>query len=150
MMVRSVALAFVAGLLMLVVGCGDDRLKTYPVSGTVLYNGQPLAGVEIAFHALDPVKSGVSYPPHAKTDSQGKFKLTSYVADDGCPAGEFKVALAFAVEVAGGDDGGDQSKRLAFQVPVKYHKGETSGLTATIKAGTNELEPFKLEGPPKK
>lgn len=149
MLVRNVASGLAAGLLMLVVGCGDDRLKTYPVTGTVLYNGQPLAGVEIAFHAVDP-KKNVGYPPHAKTDKDGKFKLTSYLTDDGCPDGEFKVALAFAVEVAGGDDGGDQTKRLAFQVPVKYHKGETSGISVTIKAGTNELEPFKLEGPPKK
>lgn len=148
-MVRSLYPIFTVGLLLILGGCDDGRLKCHPVTGTVLYNGRPLAGVEIAFHAVDP-KTGVSYPPHAKTDKDGKFKLTSYVADDGCPAGEFKVALAFAVEVAGGDDGADQSKKLSFQVPVQYHKGETSGLTATIKAGTNELEPFKLEGPPKK
>jgi len=129
-------------------GCGDGRLKCYTVEGQVLYNGQPLAGLDIAFHAVDPANA-VSYPPHAKTNSEGRFKLTSYVEGDGCPAGEFRVALAFAVEVAGDDDGSDQVKRLKFQVPSKYHKAETSGITITIKPGSNQLDPIKLEGPPK-
>ena len=131
-------------------GCGGDgKLKTYPVSGQILYNGQPLKGVDVAFHATDPGHA-VGYPPHAKTDAEGKFKLTSYVPDDGSPAGEFRVAVAFAVETAGADDGGDQSKKLAAQVPAKYHRGETSGLTATVKAAATALDPFKLEGPPLK
>ena len=128
-------------------GCGGDgKLKTYPVSGQVLYNGQPLKGVDVAFHAVDPAHA-VAYPPHAKTDAEGKFQLTSYLPDDGGPAGEYRVAVAFAVETAGADDGADQSKKLPSQVPAKYHRGETSGLTATVKPAATVLEPFKLEGP---
>src|SRR5262245_59643767 len=117
---RLSALAFVGALLALgLTGCGDGRIKVYPASGQVLYNGEPLKGVDIAFHPLDP-KSNTGYPPHATTDENGKFTLTTFLKDDGAPAGEFQVAVAFAVEKVGGDEGSDQSKRLLFQLPMKY------------------------------
>src|SRR5262249_31589999 len=124
-------------------GCGNGRLTTYPVSGQVLYNGQSLKGVDVAFHPADP-KNDVGYPPHATTDAEGKFTLMTYVKDDGAPAGEFQVAVAFPIEKAG-DDGSDQSRRLAFQVPSKYQRKETSGISVSVKSGTNRLEPFRLE-----
>jgi hypothetical protein len=132
-----------------VVGCGGNgQLKVYPVTGQVLYNGEPLPKVDVAFHPTDP-KNVTGYPPHATTDADGKFSLMTYVKDDGAPAGEYKVAVAFAVEVAGGDDGADQTKKISFQVPEKYHKKETTGLTVTVKPEPNALEPLKLEGPPR-
>lgn len=140
MLLLSVALLVLAG-------CGDGRVKVYPVSGQVLYNGQPLKGVDLAFHPNDP-KNDTGYPPHAKTDADGKFTLTTYLKDDGAPAGEFKVAVAVAVETAGGDDGADQTKRLTFQVPAQYQRKESTPLAATVKPGSNALDPFKLDGPP--
>ena len=143
----SVVLAVVV-LGLMASGCGNDgRLKTYPVKGQVLYNGEPLKGVDVAFLAVEE-KNRVPYPPHATTDAQGNFTLMSYDTGDGAPAGEFQVAVAFAVEVSGPDDGSDQTKRIIGQVPVKYHKAETSGLRATVGPSSTTLEPFKLEGPP--
>ena len=128
-------------------GCSDGKLKIYPVTGTVLYNKQPLKGVDVAFHPVDP-KNDTGYPPHAKTDDKGQFVLTTYESEDGAPAGEFQVAIAFAVEVAGGDEGSDQTKKILYQVPAKYHRKETSGISVRIKPDSNTLEPFSLEGPP--
>ena len=139
--ISAVVLCFAAG-------CGNDgKLKIYSVTGQVLYNKQPLKGIDVAFHPVDP-KNDTGYPPHAKTDEKGQFILTTYELEDGAPAGEFQVALAFAVEAAGGDDGNDQSKKIVFQVPAKYHRKETSGIKIAIKPETNTLEPFNLEGPP--
>ncbi len=126
-------------------GCANGRVKTYPVTGQVLYNGQPLKGVDVAFHPTDP-KNDVGYPPHATTDADGKFTLTTFLKNDGAPAGEFRVAVAFAVEAV--EEGSDQSKKLSFQVPTKYQRAETSGLTVTVKPEPNTLDPIKLEGPP--
>lgn len=126
--------------------CGDGRPKAHPVSGQVLYNGEPLAGVTVAFHPTDP-KNNTGMPPNGKTDESGKFKLTTFIPNDGCPAGEWKVAIAFEAEAV--DDGSDQSKKVTFQVPKKYHRAETTDLSATIKSGDNPLEPFRLQGPPR-
>jgi hypothetical protein len=127
------------------VGCSDGRLKIYPVTGQVLYNGQPLKGVDIALHPVDP-KNNVGYPPHATTDADGTFALTTYLKADGAPAGEYRVAVAFAVEAV--EDGSDQTKRLTAQVPVKYHRGDTSGITVVVKPEPNALDPIRLEGQP--
>src|SRR5436305_1727284 len=78
-------------------GCSGGRLKTYPVTGQVLYNGQPLKGVDVALHPVDP-KYATGYPPHATTDADGRFTLMTFLKNDGAPAGEFRVAVAFAVE----------------------------------------------------
>ena len=129
-------------------GCGGDgKLKVYVVKGQVLYNKEPLKGVDLAFHATNK-SSDAGFPPHAKTDENGNFQLTTYLKDDGAPAGEFKVSIAFAAEVAGEDDGSDQTRKIIAQVPVKYHKKETTPFTVTIKPEANTLEPFALEGPP--
>ncbi|MEO1980513.1 MAG: hypothetical protein ABGZ24_08345, partial [Fuerstiella sp.] len=42
-----------AGLsLVIMTGCGgSDRPATYPVSGSVLYNGEPVAGASVSFWA---------------------------------------------------------------------------------------------------
>jgi hypothetical protein len=132
----------VVGLVMLA-GCSDGKLKCYPVTGQVQYNGEPLKGVDVAFHPVDP-KNDTGYPPHATTDDNGQFTLMTYLPGDGAPAGEWKVAVAFAVQAV--DDGADQSKKLVFQVPVEYLKKETTPLNANITSGSNTLEPFKLTG----
>ena len=139
-------LVLLIAVLPVLCGCSDGKLKTYPVSGQVLYNGQPLKKVDLAFHAVDP-KNDIGYPPHATTDDEGKFVLAGYMKDDGAPAGEYKVAIAFIPEPNVADEGSDQSKRMMFQLPEKYLKKET-GIAVTVKPGVNTLEPFKLEGPP--
>jgi hypothetical protein len=127
-------------------GCsGNSRVQTYPVTGTVLYNGDPLGGVDVAFHPVDP-KNDTGYPPHATTGADGQFVLRTFLKDDGAPAGEFRVAVAFAVEAL--EEGGDQTKKVGFQVPAKYHRAETSNLMVTIRPESNTLEPIRLEGPP--
>jgi hypothetical protein len=126
-------------------GCSDGRLKIYPVTGQVLYNGQPLKSVDIALHPVDP-KNNVGYPPHATTDADGTFALTTYLKGDGAPAGDYRVAVAFAVESI--EDGSDQTKRLAAQVPVKYHRAETSGISVVVRPEPNTLDPIRLEGQP--
>lgn len=140
--VFPITLVALAGL---VAGCGDNKVTTYPVSGQVLYNGQPLKGVAIAFHAVDP-KNDIGYPPHADTDSEGKFLLAGHLTDDGAPAGEFVVTVAFVPKSA--DEGSDQVQKLAFQVPAKYQRKETSDIKVTVKPQPNTLEPFQLSGPP--
>lgn len=127
-------------------GCGDGRLKVYPVTGQVLYNGEPLPGVDVAFHPVDP-KNDTGYPPHATTDADGKFALTTYLKDDGAPAGDFQVAIAFAVQSS--EDGSDQTKRITFQVPAKYHRKDTTDVKVTVTPGSNALDPIKLDGPPR-
>lgn len=77
-------------------GCGakDDipgRLPTYAVTGEVFVDGQPAAD---AFVYLNP--RGDRPPqlrPYAQVDSQGKFAISTYLAGDGAPAGEYVITI---------------------------------------------------------
>jgi hypothetical protein len=72
---RWVRLSFVAHCAIALAGCGagDVGPATYPATGTVTYQGKPIEGATITFHAA---KSGVT--AMAMTDSQGNFDVRTY------------------------------------------------------------------------
>lgn len=80
------------GLLVLftVAGCSGstDRPATYPVSGTVMYNGNPITGATVAFWG-----EGASKAATGVTDSEGKFTLSMFEANDGAVAGTHKITV---------------------------------------------------------
>jgi len=130
---------FVAG------GCGqkDMRVRRVPVSGTVLYKGEPVADAEVVFD------SGGSTPAAAgKTDKAGRFQLTTFDLNDGAAPGEYKVSVR-KVQVtskapkADTDDAVGVPPDEKWLLPVKYGNSATSGFTATVnESGENE---FKFE-----
>jgi hypothetical protein len=144
----------------LAIGCsqtGPDRPKTYPVSGKVTLNGEPVEGATVAFQAAKYSASGT-------TDASGTYKLTTFAAGDGAVPGEYKVAVTkleggAAPAGAAGGSGGLASGDLAAdyeapkevegtaepsppksQLPAKYANAETSGLTATVGEGPNNID----------
>lgn len=85
-------------LCLLTMGCFGRERKPLnpkpvtPVSGVVLVDSEPLAGVQIKFHATsqDPKNATLSM---ATTDEEGEFKAWTYQADDGVPPGEYTVTF---------------------------------------------------------
>ena len=80
---------FSCGLLsmLVVLGCSGhpDRPETYPVSGTVLLNGKPLEGADVAFY---PKTTGpASKSAGGRTDAQGLFSLQTYFSPTDNPEG---------------------------------------------------------------
>jgi hypothetical protein len=76
-----------------------DRKATFPVSGRLLLDGEPLAGVTVVFHRRSAagVKQTYSY---GKTDATGGFKLSTYEAGDGAPAGRYTVTVVGETDAA--------------------------------------------------
>ncbi len=96
------AMPFVFGLsLMLCVGCGsrevdkfiDKRPKTFPSSGSVKFNGQPVAGATVVF-APDPGATPSSVAASAMTDASGNFSLQAYPPLKGAVPGKYKVTIS--------------------------------------------------------
>ncbi len=58
----------------MVVGCGGESVKpppkTYPVTGIVTYNGEPLKGATVSFWAPNSPRAGAGV-----TDEKGEFQL---------------------------------------------------------------------------
>jgi hypothetical protein len=76
-------------------GCGSDRAATFPVTGTVAFDdGQPVPYGIVEFRNE---QSGLS--ARASLDNSGRFELGTYAADDGAPAGKYRIIVVqhFAV-----------------------------------------------------
>jgi hypothetical protein len=126
---------------LLAAGCGDGRdlPETLPVTGTVVYKGEPLADAEIGFVPSAP-DSG-AHPARGRTDAAGKFTLKTYFGptDDvaGATPGEYKVTVQKRDVPA---DPAELAKHFqlnpqmvpASLVPTKYESVDTTPLSATV------------------
>lgn len=95
---------FVVLLPLMMFGCGgpSDKPQLAPVSGVVMMDGKPLADVTVAFHldALEAPRAGMG-----KTDSEGRFRITTYDTNDGAIVGTHIVTVAkIDAGPAGADD----------------------------------------------
>lgn len=114
----------VAGL----VGCSGghgDRGALYSVEGRVIWNQQPLAGARVVFYpqGLSDPKAAAS---HAQTDANGRFRLSTYEADDGAHAGGYAVTVLYYPMRP--QDGGAGPNVL----PKKYASPKTTDLRIQI------------------
>ena len=129
-------------------GC-DSGLKTYPVSGTVTYDGQPLAGATVGFSPKNPGEiegdGGI-----ARTDDNGFYQLQMIQgrAGGGTTPGEYHVTVSKVENVGTGtfttDSDGNrlEEDRPVSVIPEKYG-GPDSGLSATVEKKNNVIN-FEL------
>ena len=97
-LIRSAGLAAASAFLCLA-GCGEsagpvDRERTVPVTGTVTYNGTPVADASVSLVPETPVGEAASKKgAFGKTDASGKFTLTTFEPGDGAVPGNYKVTV---------------------------------------------------------
>lgn len=90
------------------VGCGPSyEADLYPVHGTVMLDGAPLANARVEFRPTSGSAAGRGVTGYA--DETGAYRM-QYLAANGCPAGTFDVVL-----FSGGEDG----KRLKLDKESK-------------------------------
>lgn len=144
----------------MLIGCSggnDGRPKTVKVTGTVMYNGKVVEGATVSFHNPDSprVASGV-------TDSEGKFQLTTFNANDGAVPGECKVTITKVpagsapdgdptalmndpTALAGQAQKASKEKKQKPLIPEKYGNPNTSGLKETVKEEGDNNFVFQLK-----
>jgi hypothetical protein len=135
--IRTAARALPACLILFAAGCGGAaRPPVYSVDGTLTYtDGTPVpGGASVTFHTES---GGKAYQARGAVGPDGRFRLTTFDADDGAVAGEHKVSVA---AIPGGEE------RPAPTVPPQYASTETSGLTVTVQSGSN-APVIKIERP---
>lgn len=120
-------------------GCGTatdaNQQPVYPVTGTVTMFGAPLADAMVAFAPLESQPTAIG-----RTDSEGKFVLTSYDYGDGAAEGKFKVVInksapAPATSDSGAAGGGGDHE--AAEEAAGSHDAES----ASGAAGADQLVP---------
>lgn len=121
-------------------GCGGsgDNLPRQPVTGTVMYDGQPLKEGRINFTPSDPNMKDPVFGGAPIKD--GKYTIDK---ETGLVPGKYNVAISGASsEVEGGDAPGSAKGLPKELLPAKYNV--QSSLTADIVAGNNTVD-FKLD-----
>lgn len=138
-------------------GCSSRKASpapVFPVTGSVTYKGQPVAGADVTFYNDEQKRSAFG-----RTDEQGKYRLTTFSVNDGAVAGKHVVTIVKNeppaapivtpdvespeyVPPAFGESTMPAPEKSSF--PEKYAKQETSGLIAVVNADApNEID-FKL------
>jgi len=147
-MQRHFSFLLLIAFFVVVSGCGDGKLRTYPVSGTITYQGKPLAGATVGF---TPKRAGEGDGGFARTDSNGFYQIqtTRGHVNAGTTPGEYYVTIVkdemvatktFSVEPEGGER---KNETVFLPFPEKY-SGAGGGLTATVVKGKNVFN-FDLE-----
>jgi len=134
-------LCFVLLALSTMTGCGEqiEKKPTAPVKGIVTYKGEPLKTGEIVFFP----DTGEQIA-HGKIQPDGTFQLTTYEEGDGAFPGNHKVTIISERDMEGVSAEDPEASMQPSFIPTKYNLQKTSGLTAVVKEGDNEIK-FELE-----
>jgi hypothetical protein len=119
----------------------DDRKPVFAVRGKVTYKGEPMAGAKVGFHPLsDPDPRGVHSTGTA--DKDGYFKLTTYVTDDGAPAGEYAVTIYWPGKRAKEktDPTAEDDEIPPDRLNRTYADPKTTKLRATVRERSNTID----------
>ena len=117
--------------------------KRCPASGTVTYQGKVIEGAEVTFTSRAGNSTGVG-----KTNSSGRFKLTTHIEGDGVVVGPQEVAIRRVnyvdktpkdVDLSAG--GVALPPEITWIIPEKYSNPNKSGQTANVtEAGPNDFK----------
>jgi hypothetical protein len=137
-------------VLICAVSAGCDGAALAKVRGRVVYDSQPVGSGKIMFF---PATGRMAY---GNINADGTYKLTTFEPGDGAPVGTYRVAIE---STRLGADRWDIVKsfdeeikishrpdtrfyvpgKVEWQVPQRYARPETSGLTARVESGVNEI-----------
>jgi hypothetical protein len=122
-------------------GCGPSGPEMGRVSGRVTYKGEPLTQGTISFVPTDPARrSG-----NSRIRSDGRYDLQTAEPGDGAEVGEYRVIISGRdAKLLDQVRAPGEPVKLETKIPEKYEKADQSGLTATVKSGSNERN-FDLE-----
>jgi len=139
-------------LVVLATGCGRSGARLCPATGTVTYQGKAVEGAAVGFRSEETrsIATGM-------TDSQGRFKLSTYPVGEGVRPGKYKATVSKFTSppgTGGGPVSMDEAVKMAKaarpaakgpenQLPAKYADPTTSSLEYTVSpSGPND---FKID-----
>lgn len=118
----------------LLIGCGEERVPTYPVSGTVTFDdGSPVRTGTVEFASVDQNLTATG-----RIGDDGSFILGTFTSDDGACAGNHRVIV---VQMIINDGTVNHTRDHGQPVDPMYASYGFSPLTATVAAQqTNTLQ----------
>jgi hypothetical protein len=77
---------------------GGPRLDVAPVEGEVFVDGKPALEGFVHLHPVTPhemPRPDQAIASKGQVDEEGKFKVSTYVNEDGAPPGEYKITITW-------------------------------------------------------
>jgi hypothetical protein len=133
----SCAIALFAIFSIVISGCGGDS-SIAPVSGTVTYDGKPVAKLGV-FFSPEPVGENFSPGPYSKgtTDADGKFTLVTRHKDPGAFVGSHKLTFQYTdigeTEMDDLRDSMSEAKEYGDKAAFEKAKKKMAKITAKLK-----------------
>ncbi len=122
--------------------CGSSS-GLYPVTGKVLFNGEPAVGATVAFLRKDSADPFKDSTPQGIVEEDGTFTLAGS-AGEGAAPGEYVVLVEWK-EGAGSQRGRAPALNAPDRLKKKYLDPKQPLLTATVEAKSNTLPPFEVK-----
>ena len=119
------------------VGCNSSNLTT--VTGKVTYNDKPVTTGTVSFVSADKPTAYGNIGP------DGTYALMTDKPGDGATPGSYQVSIV-ALEDMGDRMPEDRDPLPPPVIPDKYSNAATSGLTAEVEAGKDNVIDFDLTG----
>lgn len=134
---KRTTLCISAVLALSCVSCGNGL---YPVSGKVMYKGQPAAGAAVFFlrQGADPMNEPMIM---GCVQKDGCFTLVCGSQGSGAPPGEYEVLIEWKDRANRGKGG---ARSLPDKLRGRYADRLHPVLHASIKPKPNNLPPFEL------
>lgn len=128
-------------------GCDSDRVATYPVSGSVKFED----GLPVSHGAVEFREEETRLSARAKLDTNGEFALGTFTADDGAPAGNYRVIVIQHFDVPpranhpqarGEQIDHEHDPGTDIRVSPEFANFSASGLQATVRPGSDNRFEF--------
>jgi hypothetical protein len=116
-------------------GTKRKMVPTFPANGKVTLDGAPLVGGTVTLHKFNKETEKYANTSDGLTDKTGAFRISTYGAFDGAPAGEYTVTVVKTAR--GGYYDGEIPEKSSL--PARYGSPTTSPLRVQLKEGANEF-----------
>jgi hypothetical protein len=116
--------------------------NTVPVSGMVMLNGEPAAGILVRFHPQFNI-GRTKFLPSGESGGDGKFILSTGAGGNGAPPGNYLVT--FEKPRIESDEEHSGIEMEVDELTGQFSDPSQSKWKVAIQRGDNQLEPFRLE-----
>lgn len=119
--------------LLFLAGCSGSSIETVPAKGKLTVNGQPAGGAKIIFVPQNVAPEAAKERPHATSQADGSFELSTIDPGDGAPIGDYKVLVTWPVESAD-----PEASHGTDQLNFAYANEEKTTLTQSVTADAGQ------------